>query len=64
MSRVEGGGPIDNPPPKASCNYFFQKASRVKDAIKYAKQLDLDLKLSELNPHAIQQMVKKQVRGR
>ena len=31
MSKVEGGGgaPIDSPL-KASCNYFFQKASRVK----------------------------------
>ena len=29
MSKVEGeGGPID-PPVKASCNYFFWKASRV-----------------------------------
>ena len=31
MSKVDGGGPIDPPPLKASCNYFFLKASRVKD---------------------------------
>ena len=32
VSKLEGGeDPIDSPPPlKASCNYFFQKASRVK----------------------------------
>ena len=36
MNCVEGkrGGPIDPPPPlKASCNYFFLKASRVKAKI-------------------------------
>ena len=28
---IGGGGPIDTPPPlKASCNYFFFEASRVK----------------------------------
>ena len=32
MSKVEGGeeSPIDAPPPKASCNYFFFEASMVK----------------------------------
>ena len=31
MSKVEGGGgPIESPPLKASCNYFFFEASRVK----------------------------------
>ena len=29
MSKVEGGGPIAPPPLKASCNYFFLKASKV-----------------------------------
>ena len=30
MSKVEGeGGPIEPPPPKASCNYFFFETSRV-----------------------------------
>ena len=29
MSKVERGVPIDPPPLKASCNYFFLKASRV-----------------------------------
>ena len=33
MSKVKGGGPIDPPPLKASCNYFFWKASRVKAKI-------------------------------
>ena len=34
VSKIEGGDPIDSPPPpplKASCNYFFWKASRVKN---------------------------------
>ena len=36
-----------------------------KDAMKYAKGLDLDLKLRELNPTCrTQQMVKRRVRGR
>ena len=31
MSKVEGGGAIDPPPPlKALCNYFFFEAYRVK----------------------------------
>ena len=31
MSKVEEGGPIDPPPLKASCNYFFFEASRVNN---------------------------------
>ena len=30
MSKVEGGGVRLTPPVKASCNYFFFEASRVK----------------------------------
>ena len=28
VSKAEKGGPIDPPPPKGSCNYFFFEASR------------------------------------
>ena len=36
MSKVEGGeGPITPPPLKASCNYFFFEASRVKNVGPY-----------------------------
>ena len=35
MLKVEGGGgPIDPPPLKASCNYFFFEASRDKSILK------------------------------
>ena len=43
MLKVDAGSPIaPPPPPKASCNYFFFEASRVKNFMKHtAHQNDL-----------------------
>ena len=49
MNCVESrrtGGPIDPPPPHASCNYFFFEASRVKRTMKKTMHLS-DRSLSD-----------------
>ena len=47
MSKVEGGG-VRLTPLKASCNYFFWKASRVKKIGKMSKQNRLTKLANEL----------------